>query len=86
MQLTPLQFGGGQERGLRAGTVATHQVVGMGLALELAAEGLRAESARLEVLRERLWRGLALLGGTWRNGDAVVPCRNSQCVVRRGRG
>jgi cysteine desulfurase len=70
VQLTPLQFGGGQERGVRAGTVATHQVVGMGLALELAAEGFHAESARLAVLRERLWRGLASLGGTWRNGDA----------------
>jgi cysteine desulfurase len=70
VQLTALQFGGGQERGLRAGTVATHQVVGMGLALELAAAAREAESARLALLRERLWQGLAALGGVWRNGDA----------------
>jgi cysteine desulfurase len=70
VQLTALQFGGGQERGMRAGTVATHQVVGMGLALELAAGVPPTESARLAVLRERLWQGLASLGGAWRNGDA----------------
>jgi cysteine desulfurase len=70
VQLSALQFGGGQERGLRAGTLATHQAVGMGLAFELA-EGLRAaETERLAVLREHLWHGLAALGGTWRNGDA----------------
>ena len=70
VQLTALHFGGGQERGLRAGTVATHQVVGMGLALALAAAMPPGESARVETLRERLWRGLAALGGVWRNGDA----------------
>jgi cysteine desulfurase len=70
-QLTPLQFGGGQELGLRAGTVATHQVVGMGLALELASAARESESERLASLRERLWEGLASLGGTLRNGDAL---------------
>jgi cysteine desulfurase len=70
VQLTALQFGGGQERGVRAGTLATHQVVGMGLALELAAGVIHAEHERLAILRERLWQGLAALGGTWRNGDA----------------
>jgi cysteine desulfurase len=70
VQLTPLQFGGGQERGLRPGTVATHQVVGMGLALALASAVLPVESERIAVLRERLWQGLASLGGVWRNGEA----------------
>jgi cysteine desulfurase len=70
VQLRALQFGGGQERALRAGTVATHQVVGMGLAFELARAALESESERLAVLRERLWRGLAPLGGVMRNGDA----------------
>jgi cysteine desulfurase len=70
VQLRALQFGGGQERGLRAGTVATHQVVGMGLALALAAAMPPGESERIAALRERLWRGLASLGGVWRNGDA----------------
>jgi cysteine desulfurase len=70
VQLTALQFGGGQERALRAGTVATHQVVGMGLAFALAAAAPESESQRIAVLRDRLWQGLAAVGGTWRNGDA----------------
>jgi cysteine desulfurase len=70
VQLTALQFGGGQERGRRAGTVATHQVVGMGLALALASAAPPSESQRIAGLRERLWQGLASLGGTLRNGDA----------------
>jgi cysteine desulfurase len=69
-QLTALQFGGGQERGLRAGTVPTHQVVGMGLAFELG-RAAAPEIERIASLRERLWQGLASLGGTLRNGDAV---------------
>jgi cysteine desulfurase len=75
VHLTALQFGGGQERGLRAGTVATHQVVGMGLAFELAGAALPAEADRIAQLQERLWRGLASLGGTFRNGDVrhAVP-------------
>jgi cysteine desulfurase len=70
VQLTPLQFGGGQERGLRAGTLATHQAVGMGTAFALAAAAPAAEQGRVALLRERLWHGLEALGGTWRNGDA----------------
>jgi cysteine desulfurase len=70
VQLLPRQFGGGQERGLRAGTLATHQVVGMGVAFELARAALEAESARITLLRERLWQGLASIDGVLRNGDA----------------
>ena len=60
---------------MRAGTVATHQVVGMGLAFELAGAARESEAERLTVLRERLWRGLATLGGVMRNGaaDHSVP-------------
>ena len=70
VRLTALQFGGGQEGGLRAGTVATHQVVGMGLAFALASAAQESDHERIAVLRERLWQGLASLGGTLRNGDA----------------
>jgi cysteine desulfurase len=70
VQLAALQFGGGQERGLRAGTVATHQVVGMGLAFALARATPPAESERVAAMRERLWQGLAALGGALRNGNA----------------
>jgi cysteine desulfurase len=70
VQLQPLQFGGGQERNLRSGTVATHQVVGMGAAFELAAASWAGEKERLAPLSERLWHGLQSLGGALRNGAA----------------
>src|SRR5256886_5893391 len=66
--LQPLMYGGGQERSLRPGTLATHQVVGFGLACELAARELPTEGVRLTALRERLWAGLEALGGTHLNG------------------
>jgi cysteine desulfurase len=71
VQLTALHFGGGQERALRAGTLATHQVVGMGLAFELASKISSVETARVAHLQQRLWRGLASLGGVLRNGSAT---------------
>ncbi|MEO8316037.1 MAG: aminotransferase class V-fold PLP-dependent enzyme [Pseudomonadota bacterium] len=63
-------LGGGHERGLRAGTLATHQIVGFGLACELASGQREAESARLSALRERLWRALSDLPGAKLNGHA----------------
>jgi len=71
VQLQALQFGGGQERNLRSGTVPTHQVVGMGAAFELATGALREEPERVAALRARLWEGLTALGGVWRNGAAM---------------
>jgi cysteine desulfurase len=69
LQLAPLQFGGGQERVLRAGTLATHQVVGMGLAFELASSISSTETVRIAQLQRRLWQGLASIGGVLRNGS-----------------
>ncbi len=69
VQLKALQFGGGQERSLRSGTVPTHQVVGMGTALALAAAEWCGEVPRIARLRDRLWEGLQALGGVLRNGD-----------------
>ncbi len=71
--LQPIVFGGGQERGLRPGTLPTHQIVGFGVACDLARRSLPAEHARLGALRERLWRGLAAIGGVHANGEGV-PC------------
>jgi cysteine desulfurase len=71
MHLQPLQFGGGQEGNLRSGTVATHQVVGMGEAFALADFALGEEIPRIARLRDRLWRGLQALGGVLRNGEAA---------------
>jgi len=71
VQLQPLQFGGGQERNLRSGTLATHQAVGMGTAFALAAAAREKEVERIGLLRDRLWRGLEALGGLLRNGQAA---------------
>jgi cysteine desulfurase len=68
--LRPLVFGGGQEQGVRSGTVATHQVVGFGIACELALAALDDEPARVRALRERLWQALQPAAPLWRNGAA----------------
>jgi cysteine desulfurase len=68
--LRPLVFGGGQEQGLRSGTIATHQVVGFGIACELALAALDDEPARVRALRERLWQALQPAAPLWRNGAA----------------
>jgi len=68
-RVEPLFYGGGQERGLRPGTVPTHQVVGMGLAFEIASERLTADAERVGGLRDRLWAGLRKLPGVLPNGD-----------------
>jgi cysteine desulfurase len=69
VQLQALQWGGGQERGLRSGTVPTHQVIGTGEAFVLAQELLAAETVRITRLRDRLWRGLESIGGVSLNGS-----------------
>lgn len=67
-RVDPLFFGGGQERGIRPGTVATHQVVGMAKAYEIAAIEQERESAAIIELRQRLWRGLDEVPGVLLNG------------------
>lgn len=67
--LRPLLYGGGQEGGLRSGTLPTHQIVGMGAAFELAARECAADAHRLRGLRDKLWQGIAALGGVELNGD-----------------
>jgi len=63
VSLQPLMYGGGQERGLRSGTMPVHQIVGFGRACELAMAEMAAESTRLAALRARLWEGIADLPG-----------------------
>jgi cysteine desulfurase len=61
--------GGGHERGFRSGTLATHQIVGMGEAFRIAKEEGIAEQQRLAVLRDKLWAGLSSLEQVFLNGD-----------------
>ncbi|WP_026470565.1 IscS subfamily cysteine desulfurase [Alkanindiges illinoisensis] len=61
--------GGGHERGMRSGTLPTHQIVAMGEAFEIAGREMAAEQQRLEVLRTKLWNGLQDLEEVHLNGD-----------------
>jgi len=66
--LQPLLYGGGQERGLRAGTLPVHQITGFGVACTLAVAELPLEAARLTRLRSRLWQQLSALDAVLLNG------------------
>ncbi|MFN2327284.1 MAG: IscS subfamily cysteine desulfurase [Chromatocurvus sp.] len=70
VHLQAQMHGGGHERGMRAGTLATHQTVGMGTAARLAREELAEEAPRLQRQRDRLWSALQDLGDVQLNGDA----------------
>ncbi|OUV04009.1 MAG: IscS subfamily cysteine desulfurase [Betaproteobacteria bacterium TMED82] len=61
--------GGGHERGMRSGTLATHQIVGMGKAFEIAKLNLGSENERIRSLRDRLWDGLSKIESVFLNGD-----------------
>tara|TARA_R110001632_G_scaffold1368_9_gene5868 strand:- start:161198 stop:162352 length:1155 start_codon:yes stop_codon:yes gene_type:complete len=62
--------GGGHERGMRSGTLATHQIVGMGEAFRLAGVLMSVDCERIQSLRERLWLSLNDLLGVHLNGDS----------------
>ncbi len=61
--------GGGHERGIRSGTLPTHQIVGMGEAFRIAQEEMGAECERIRMLRNRLWQGLSSMEEVHLNGD-----------------
>jgi len=67
--IEPQMHGGEHERGLRSGTLPTHQIVGMGEAFRIAREQLVLENERIRRLRNRLWEGLRGLAGVYLNGD-----------------
>ncbi|MDY6813015.1 MAG: IscS subfamily cysteine desulfurase [Pseudomonadota bacterium] len=70
VRLAPLIHGGGHERGLRSGTLPTHQLVGMGAAYRLAGELMAAENARIGALHRRFLAAIADIEETYLNGDA----------------
>jgi len=69
VRLEAQMHGGGHERGMRSGTLATHQIVGMGEAFRIAHEEMAAENERVLALRRRLWNGLADMEQVFLNGD-----------------
>ena len=69
VRLEAQMHGGGHERGLRSGTLPTHQIVGMGEAFRLAREEMATENERIRMLRDRLWVGLQSIEEVYLNGD-----------------
>jgi cysteine desulfurase len=69
VKLTPLIHGGGHERGMRSGTLATHQIVGLGEAAAIMNREMVRENERLQTLRQRLWSHLKQIPGSRINGD-----------------
>jgi len=61
--------GGGHERGMRSGTLATHQIVGMGEAFRIAKEDLEKDNKRIRKLRDKFWDGLKDMEEVYLNGD-----------------
>ncbi|WP_285276020.1 IscS subfamily cysteine desulfurase [Halopseudomonas bauzanensis] len=70
VRIEALIHGGGHERGMRSGTLAPHQLVGMGEAFALAGAQMKAENARIAALRDQLLEGLKELDGVTLNGSA----------------
>jgi len=70
IRVEAIQTGGGQERGIRSGTVPTHLVVGLGAACEVAQKEMKYDSARIRKLSDRLINGItSQLEEVVRNGD-----------------
>ena len=69
VRLEAQMHGGGHERGMRSGTLATHQLVGFGEAARIAHEERATESAQLEALRERFWDAISDIPEVYINGD-----------------
>jgi cysteine desulfurase len=69
VRLEAQMHGGGHERGLRSGTLPTHQIVGMGEAFRIAREEMATENERIRMLRDRLWAGLSRMEQVFLNGD-----------------
>lgn len=69
VRLEAQMHGGGHERGMRSGTLATHQIVGMGEAARIAREGMAEETIKLLALRQRFWDGIKDIEEVYINGD-----------------
>jgi cysteine desulfurase len=69
VRLEAQMHGGGHERGMRSGTLPTHQIVGMGEAARIAAEEMAGEAQRLQALRQRFWDGIKDIEEVHVNGD-----------------
>ena len=69
VRLEAQMHGGGHERGMRSGTLPTHQIAGMGEAFRIAREEMELENARIRRLRDKLYAGLSDIEEVYVNGD-----------------
>ncbi|ABE54743.1 cysteine desulfurase IscS [Shewanella denitrificans OS217] len=69
IRLESQMHGGGHERGMRSGTLATHQLVGLGEAAAIAKQDMESDNARIRTLRDKLWNGVKHIEETYINGD-----------------
>ncbi|MGL5975801.1 MAG: aminotransferase class V-fold PLP-dependent enzyme, partial [Aeromonas sobria] len=69
VRLEAQMHGGGHERGMRSGTLPTHQIVGMGEAFRIAKEEMASEAPHIMALRQRLWDGIKDIEAVYINGD-----------------
>ncbi len=76
--------GGGHERGMRSGTLPTHQIAGMGEAARLVSDLLVADMPRIAQLRDRLWAGISALGGIHLNGSEQQCTPNHMNISTEG--
>jgi len=67
-RITPIMHGGGQQRGMRPGTLPVHQIAGLGATFKILTEEMDTEVARIRGLRDRLWHGIKDLPGVTLNG------------------
>jgi len=70
IRLEAQMHGGGHERGMRSGTLPTHQIVGMGEAFQIAKEEMAQDLAHVTAMRDRLWAGISQMEEVYINGDA----------------
>jgi len=82
-RIRPLMHGGGQEQGLRPGTLAAHQILGFAEAVRRL-DSFADAPARVGLLRERLWTGLAAIPGVIRNASAAVTAPHILNMTVRG--
>ncbi|MCL2915691.1 IscS subfamily cysteine desulfurase [Shewanella corallii] len=69
IRLEAQMHGGGHERGMRSGTLATHQIVGLGEAAAVAKADMEKDNDRIRFLRDKLWNGIKDIEETYINGD-----------------
>lgn len=84
VRLEPLTFGGGQERGLRSGTLATHQIMGFAEAVRIASISMKEEQTRMLHFRETLWNGIKNLPNIQLNGHPTERIAGNLNITFKG--